>query len=103
MLLKSIHNNIEYFFFQKCSCSILLLLLNYYNNKCNFIFEEVKNKLVSLLTNPVSYSFVNKILLYLNKSDKNNLKLFIWDIYKKEGLIKTLYETHNARIYKQNL
>lgn len=73
------------------------MLLKYHNNKCNFIFEEVKNKLVNLLTNPVSYSFVNKILLYLNKSDKNNLKLFIWDIYKKEYLIKSLYETPNGQ------
>ena len=46
LLLKNIHNNIHFLFFHKSSCSILFLLLKYYNYKsCNFIFEEIKNKL----------------------------------------------------------
>ena len=97
LLLKNIHNNIQVFFFQKCSCSILLLLLKYYNyNLCTFIFEEVKNRLIHLVINPISYSFVNKILLYLNNKDINLLYSFIWDIYKKDNLLKALCETNNG-------
>ena len=96
LLLNNIHNNIQYFFFHKCSCSILLLLLKYYNYKsCNFIFEEIKKNLINLIMNPVSYTFVNKILLYLNNKDKNSLNSFIWDIYKNDDLIKSLNNTKN--------
>ena len=45
--------------------------------------------------NPVSYTFVNKILLYLNNKDKNSLNSFIWDIYKNDDLIKSLYNNNN--------
>ena len=97
LFLKSIHNNIQYFFFQKCSCSILLLLLKYYNyNLCSFIFEEVKNRLVYLVINPISYLFVNKILIYLNNKYIDTLYSFIWDIYKNDNLLKALFESNNG-------
>ena len=97
LLLKNIHNNIQYFFFRKCSCSILLLLLKYYNyNLCNFIFEEVKNRLNILIANPISYSFVNKILYYLKNKDIDLLHSFIWNIYKSNNLLKDLFQSNNG-------
>ena len=97
LLLKNIYNNIQYFFFHKCSCSILLLLLKYYNNKsCNFIFEEVKKNIIYLIINPVSFKFVKKILFYLKNKDINTLTSFIWDIYKNDDSIKSLYKSNNG-------
>ena len=73
------------------------MLLKYYNyNLCTFIFEEIKNRLINLVINPISYSFVNKILLYLKNKDINLLYSFIWDIYKKDNLLKALCETNNV-------
>ena len=45
LLLNNIHKNINILFYHKCSCSILLLLLKYYNiSSCNFIFSEIQNQ-----------------------------------------------------------
>jgi hypothetical protein len=97
LLLKSIQNNIKHFFYHKCSCSILLLLLKYYNYKsCYFIFEEVKKNIIYLIINPVSYSFLNKLIFYLNNKDINIFNSFIWDIYKNDDLIKSLFKMNNG-------
>ena len=73
-----------------------MLLKHYNNNLCNFIFEEVKNRLIHLVINPISYSFVNKIIIYLNNKDINSLYSFIWDIYKNDNLLKALCESNNG-------
>ena len=46
--------------------------------------------------NPISYSFVNKILFYLKNKDLNILNSFIWDIYKNDDLIKSLYKINKG-------
>ena len=46
--------------------------------------------------NPISYSFVNKILFYLNNKDLYILNSFIWGIYKNDDLIKYLYKSNKG-------
>ena len=98
LLLKNIHNNIQFLFYHKCSCSILLLLLKYYNiNSCNFIFQEIQNQIYFLIINPISNSFVNKILLFL----KNNnyieiLNSIICYICNNDSLLKSISSNNNG-------
>jgi len=46
--------------------------------------------------NPISYSFVNKILFYLENKDLNILNSFIWGIYKNDDLIKSLHKSNKG-------
>ena len=97
LLINNIHKNVKVFFTKKCSCSILLLLLKYFNiNSCEFIFEEIIKNLNDLILRPISISFVYKILLYLKNSNVKKLNNIIWKIFKNTDLVKELCKNING-------
>ena len=97
LLINNIHKNIKLFFYNKCSNSILLLLLKYYEFKnCEFIFQEMLNNLKDLIIFPLSTSFVNKLIIYLKKNNSSFLNTIIWNIYKNDDLLKPLFSNKNG-------
>ena len=97
LLIKNMSDNIRSFFFHKCSCSILLLLLKYYGfNSCEFIFQEMVNNLNELIFHPVSNSFVSKLFIYLKNNNPTFLNNIIWNIYKDNKLLKLLLSNANG-------
>ena len=110
LFLNNIQKNIQFLFYHKCthgwnSCSILFLLLKYYGIcSCNFIFSEIQNQILYLVKNPISYSFVNKILLFLKKSGNAViLNEIINNICKDDNLLKSIHSLNNGAQFLQKL
>ena len=69
LLLKNIQSKIDLLFYHKYSCSILFVLLKYFDiNYCKFIFQEIKSRIYKLINNPVSLLFTNKIIYLILKN-----------------------------------
>jgi hypothetical protein len=106
LFIKTVKCNMKDIFFHKCSCSILLLMLKYFGfNICEFIFQEMQNNLCNYINDPISSSFVKKLLMYLkNNNYFNVLNNIIWNIFKNDDIIKSFQSSpFGDKVLKQLL
>ena len=97
LLINNIQNNLKLFIFNKNSCSVIILAIKKFGiNNFEFIIKEIQSNLPFLSLHPISYSFIIKILGYLKMNEYYKLSNLIWNVYRNDNLIKTLYFYHNG-------
>ena len=97
LLINNIQNNLKLFIFNKNSCSVIILAIKKFGiNNFEFIITEIQSNLPFLSLHPISYSFIIKILGYLKMNEYYKLSNLIWNVYRNDNLIKTLYFYHNG-------
>ena len=103
LLIKNIKNNFENLIINKISCSVLMSAIKHFGiNDFQFIVQEIRYNLPFFYLDPISASFVGKVLSYMNRTENYKLSSIIWDIYRDDNLLNAIYSsTYGSKILKK--
>ena len=71
-------------------------------NDFQFIVQEIRYNLPFFYLDPISASFVGKVLSYMNRTENYKLSSIIWDIYRDDNLLNAICSsTYRSKILKK--
>jgi len=103
LLIKNIKNNFDNLIVNKISCNALMSAIKHFGmNYFQFIIQKIKDNLPYFYMNSISTSFFCKVLSFMQRTENYKLTSIIWDIYRDDNLLNTIFSSiYASKILKK--